>query len=113
MQSYVLDGNGNPVAAGLHEAFTWKGEHLDDPRVCRQDVVQAPDGKHWFVSTVFLCLDHGHGKGDPILWETMVFPCDDAGEITTYMDLDMRRYSSVAAAESGHAEMLEKVRTDR
>ena len=46
------------------------------------------------VSTVFLGINHNHGEGDPILFETMVF----GGEYDEYM----RRYVHYKEALLGH-----------
>jgi hypothetical protein len=57
--------------------------------------VGETDVKGYRVSTVFLGLDHSHGDGDPVLFETMVF--DPAGE-----SVSMDRYCTWAEAEAGH-----------
>jgi hypothetical protein len=54
------------------------------------------------VSTVFLALDHNYSdRGDPILFETMVFPQD------SHTDLACVRYCTWAQARAGHAFMVE------
>ena len=55
------------------------------------------------VSTVFLVLDHSHGDGPPVLWETLV----GGGP----MDQDMSRYTSAEAAADGHMETLSLIRS--
>ena len=60
-----------------------------------------PDGK--WVSTVWLGLDHRHGDGPPLIFETMVFPSN--GE---WGDLDCERYSTEGQAVAGQAAMVEK-----
>ena len=54
------------------------------------------------VSTVWLGLDHAHGDGPPILFETMVF-----GE-GSWVDQDCQRYSTLLEAqdEAGWAFLL-------
>lgn len=52
------------------------------------------------VSTVFLGLDHNWGKGEPLLFETMVFGLKDVE--------DMERYSTYDEAEKGHEVMVNK-----
>lgn len=55
------------------------------------------------VSTVFLGMDHSYSDlGPPILFETLVFggSCDG----------NMDRYATWAAAEAGHAAMVEEAR---
>jgi hypothetical protein len=56
------------------------------------------------VSTVFLGLNHNFsGKGDPLLFETMVFfPEEGSGT--------MWRYFTWAEAEAGHKEILDSVK---
>src|SRR5262245_32019844 len=57
------------------------------------------------VSTVFLGLDHRfHGKGPPILFETMIFGGPE--EIDQYQ----RRYSSWDDAQAGHAAAVRMAR---
>lgn len=40
--------------------------------------------------------------------ETMVFPCDEKGNVTDWGDLDAYWYESEEEAEEGHFEMVEK-----
>lgn len=54
------------------------------------------------ISTVFLGLDHGFGRGRPILFETMIF----GGELDGYQE----RYATYFDAEIGHLEAVQKVR---
>ena len=46
-----------------------------------------------FVST---CQTFDHGL------ETMVFPCDENGEVTDWLELEADRYYDMAEALSGH-----------
>ena len=39
-------------------------------------------------------------------FETMVFPCDEQGTVTDWMELDCRRYRSVEAARDGHNDVV-------
>lgn len=56
-------------------------------------------GNGSYVSTVFLCIDHNHGDSEtPVLFETMAWY---KGE-----DYEQRRYPTVEAALTGHAEVL-------
>jgi len=54
------------------------------------------------ISTVALGLDHQYGEGPPLIFETMVFPSG------SWDVLDMARYSTLAEAQAGHAEMVIK-----
>jgi hypothetical protein len=59
------------------------------------------------VSTVFLGLDHGHGPGPPLFFETMVFGKDDYEE---EMDNLTRRYTTLDEARAGHREVVEQLK---
>lgn len=59
------------------------------------------------ISTVFLRFDHGVGnRKGPVLWETMVF--DGRGHV-----LECRRYTSHAAAITGHDRLVRLIRLGR
>lgn len=65
-------------------------------------------GPYW-VSTVWLGMDHGWGQGPPLIFETMVFAADH-DERTLGPDLDLHRWSTEEAALRGHAEVVTLVR---
>lgn len=52
------------------------------------------------VSTIWLGLDHRHGDGSPVIFETMVFGEDGSAEQYS------QRYSTELEASIGHAEMV-------
>lgn len=54
------------------------------------------------VSTVFLGLDHGWGRGQPVLWETMIL----GGPHDGYQE----RYTNNCAAAIGHVRALRLAR---
>ena len=56
-----------------------------------------------YVSTVWLGLNHQFGKGDPLIFETMVFP--NKG---TWLEQDCVRYSTLKEAQAGHKELVKK-----
>jgi len=63
----------------------------------------------YWVSTVWLGLNHRFGdNGPPLIFETMVFPCDVTGNVTAWGELDSDRYSTEEEARIGHAAMVEK-----
>lgn len=70
-----------------------------------------PNG--YWVSTIWLGLDHSYSGGTPIIFETMVFAHDaekGAGPegVKNWGELDGDRYSTEAEALIGHAQMVEK-----
>lgn len=97
--SRYYDRDGKPLSAKAW-AETGKGDYH---RVAA-DVL--PNG--YWVSTVWLGLDHSFGEGEPLIFETMVFPCDAEGRVTDWGDKDCERYSTEAAAKAGHAAMVAK-----
>ena len=56
------------------------------------------------ISTVWLGMDHSHGDGPPLIFETMVF---GGG-----LDQQQWRYSTLEAAHAGHDEAVQKVRME-
>lgn len=86
--SYYFDRQGEPISvlrwAELFENFAYK--------VVRQDSVRG-----YLVSTIWLGLDHGYGRGAPIIFETMVFHRGIPS------GLDSERYSTEEAARVGHS----------
>jgi hypothetical protein len=63
----------------------------------RQIAVDEIDG--YRISTVFMGIDHDFlHQGDPLLFETMVFPPTNRGWEESYME----RYASWADAAAGH-----------
>lgn len=90
----------------------WAVESEDENTVIAQDKVDVWDPankcKIFFeVSTVFLFMDHGHGVGDPVLFETMVF----AGEGRQIHSEFQYRYTNEADARAGHALALELLKS--
>ncbi len=70
-----------------------------DERYGEKTVRQENVGDLW-VSTVWLGLDHQHGNGPPLIFETMVF----AGE--SLVDEFCDRYSTEAEAVAGHERVV-------
>lgn len=99
---YILVGH-TPVE--VDELFNWASQFEgSDRRVAGTDI--GP----YFVSTVFLGLDHPWGQGPPLLFETMV--CNNnEDENVRWLDDDgfSNRYSTWEEAERGHSEICKKV----
>lgn len=96
------DRSGNPISfrdwARLDAWDREKNEH-------RYKVVKQEYVEHYWISTVWLGLDHSYIDGPPLIFETMVFNHD-----TNESDLDCERYSTEQQAIEGHARIVEKVR---
>jgi hypothetical protein len=92
---YILDEHGSPVPCSSSDAWALWREHArrDGSLWAGRD-----DVGRFRISTVFLGLDHSFGvDGPPVLWETAIFDAtSDDVEI-------VRRYTSRADAEAGHA----------
>ena len=69
-----------------------------DYKIIKQEDIK---NDRW-VSTVWLGSDYQFGEGASLIFETMVFPKGDWGE------LDVRRYTTEEEAIKGHKEMVEK-----
>lgn len=67
-------------------------------------VAEDTIGDYW-VSTVWLGMNHNFGDGPPLIFETMVF-----NQATGESDLECKRYPDEIEAMRGHNEMVEQVR---
>lgn len=76
-------------------AFLEKKENI----IVKQDQV-----RQYFISTVFLGLDHSFGHEPPLWFETMIF---SKGSLA---DLFCDRYTTYEEAEAGHKDVLKKVK---
>ena len=80
-----------PVAVNMETWARWWGPA--DNRIASDEIGKV------YISTVFLGLDHNfRGRGDPILFETLIF----GGAL----DGEMRRYCTYDEAERGHQEAV-------
>lgn len=69
-------------------------------------VEQTTLANGWWVSTVWLGLDHQHGNGPPLIFETMVFTHgrdNDDHDRRLGDEVYAERYSTEAEARAGHA----------
>ncbi len=98
MRNYVFDHNHQVVA--VDDPLVW-AEWLD--RTDRTVKKTTLGGK--LVSTVFLGMDHSFGTGEPLVFETMIFP-EGGPLLEEYCD----RYSTWAEAEAGHEKAVAMVR---
>jgi hypothetical protein len=70
------------------------------------DNIVEVKGNYCLVSTISLSEDH-----DGYLYETFVFPADASGEVSDYGELHRERYVSMSEAETGHDEVVRKIRS--
>ena len=97
--------DGTPYPEGKAGLMEWgKDFENKDIHLVKQDTL----ANGYFVSTVWLGLDHGMlGSVRPLIFETMVFRKGKDGVIK-YNELDMSRYSTEQEAIEGHNQMVEK-----
>lgn len=79
-----------------------------EPRQDKKRVAEDTVGDYW-VSTVWLGLNHQYGDGPPLIFETMVFAQKD-GAITDWGEQYADRYSTEAAALAGHEAIVSQLR---
>ena len=97
MSDHYIEVDGKPVQ--VDDVLEWaRAFEKEDRRVAMDSIGEV------CISTVFLGLDHQFGDGPPLIYETLVM----GGE----MDHDMDRYSTRGEAESGHADMVARVRKE-
>ena len=94
---YVLDKQGNPrKTVNLSHWLKWMENN--DRNIANDKI------RNVRVSTVFLGIDHSQGRGEPLLYETMVFGGKHDGyEI---------QYTTREKALEGHAEAIAMVKQD-
>lgn len=66
---------------------------------------RLPNG--YFVSTIWLGIDHGFGRGPPIIFESMVFQSPKSEHSLGPMR-DQRRYATRREALEGHEALVEE-----
>lgn len=95
---YILTSD--KLAIPCADVMTWATffENVDNRRVGSDTI-----DENW-VSTVFLGLDHSFGRGDPLLFETMVFTAGETGA--------MDRYRTWAEAAAGHERIASMLRRE-
>lgn len=109
---YVLDLNGDPIPAVSHLVWgQWFSANDGDARR-----VAESRTKLFWISTVFLGLDHQWGDGPPLIFESMAFLQPKAHDIARVADKPVigsgelcDRYSTRLQAIAGHAAMLAEV----
>lgn len=98
---YVVNEHGDIIPAQLDEQGFPTTEYyqwLDNPenKIVVQETVNS-----YFVSTVFLGMDHGFDpEGPPVVYETMIFPHREDGKL---IERDRWRYATRDEALAGHA----------
>jgi hypothetical protein len=99
---YVLEGH-TPVKVDLMTWAQWfEVSQTDDRRRVAWTEIGKAEAE---VSTVFLGLDHSFGRGQPELFETMVFGGPNDGY--------SRRYGTWDEAEAGHAAAVARAEAAR
>lgn len=96
---YVDDGGGMRPAGGLHDWALW----FEDVVARRLAHTTVGTGG---VSTVGLGLDHGYGRGRPILYESAVFTAGADGRLEYEPE---ERYSTRKEARDGHARLVARL----
>ncbi len=95
--SYILDENGEPKKE--KNVLKWAKWF---EKSGKQRIVKQSKPNKYFVSTIFLGLDHSFGSGELVLWETMVW--NPAGR-----DIFQERHSSREKAEMTHDRLVEQI----
>lgn len=99
MSTGIFNKQGQPMTFDEYGALCRDRRLWEYKRIAETTL---PDGR--WVSTVWLGHDYSFGDGPPIIFETMVFESK-----TKLRDLTCRRYSTLAEAEAGHVEMVQRL----
>lgn len=98
------------LSGGRALYYDWEGRPISQAQWVpllgqERHVAEAYVAGRYYVSTVWLGLDHSFGTGPPLIFETMVF-----GLGSGFAELDCRRYSTLEQARAGHAETVAVLR---
>lgn len=88
--SHYYNRKGDPITL-----LEWSESYQSDQQRVAEDNVGP-----WWVSTVWLGLNHQYGDGPPLIFETMIFPKN--GDDINYDGHYSERYSTEAEAIEGH-----------
>jgi len=119
------DRQGFPIPAESDESSSEPGwmlpmlqwaQMMEDPDYKRVAYDELPDGS--YLSTVWLGLDHAHGLGPPLIFETMRFPNDGTFAQMEFPDIfgesdetvECLRYGSEEEALAAHHEIVRRLR---
>jgi hypothetical protein len=91
------------LGEGPEAARVWAAAIDDEER----KVVASEEVEHVFVSTVFIGIDQGYGKGPPLLFETMAF-VHDGGD--PKYDHVCWWYATWDKAAQGHKSLVRQIR---
>jgi len=97
---YKLDENKNAVPCSCDE---WGDQIQEMTRTRTKHVNQETVGDYW-ISTVWLGLEHGYNKNRPLIFETMI-----KHKSKKWLDYQAR-YSTWKEAEEGHKQAVEWVK---
>lgn len=106
---YILDGRDVKPVGDYLEFYRWRDERakeLGQERPTATIRIGADDVNDVHVSTVFLGMNHAWGDEPPLVFETMTF--DHRAE--KVCDEWQWRYSTLDAAEAGHAAIVAAIR---
>lgn len=120
-----FDRKGNPISMRNYARL-----HNGEYSVVKQEYVA-----NYWVSTVWLGINHSFGHGPPLIFETMVFDADapdyrlfdylpddwkfedglpddlpERPEVTRWQELDMDRYTTEEQALAGHAKIVQELK---
>lgn len=103
---YTLDGHEPIPCDDVLQWGSWFESHTAD-RIVKRD---GDEKTGWWVSTVFLGIDHNFGaNGPPVLFETLVFAPKTVPHSLRDFDGYQRRYTTWSEAEAGHAEIVRRL----
>jgi hypothetical protein len=100
IDGHYFDRAGNAISFRDWARLRQRNRKLDGLTYCRIGVDEIGD---YYISTVWIGIDHGFGLGAPLIFETMVFRGEES-------DLACERYSTEEEAIEGHKRMVEQVR---
>lgn len=75
----------------------------------KDKIIKQESYKGYFVSTVFIPIDLSFGEGEPVHFETMIFPADKRGGIRDFLEKWCERTTTYEKALEVHEKAKEVI----
>ena len=104
---YVLNDDKTVTRMEFEDWLVWMKDEKNRENVEKNRRVASTEWGPFWISTVFLGLDHSYDGAGPMLFETMVFlrwPVEEG-------DIEMERWATYSEALLGHMTMCDRVKS--
>lgn len=89
-----------------YSKFGFREDYNPENKIVKQEYITF-GGNEYLVSTVDLGLNHRFGEGEPLYYETMIFPKNEWG------DMYCNRYTDRETALKEHEKLVEDIKNGK